>query len=101
ESAETALVVGQPRVKTKVDRQRTHPGGTVSDRVIVTGLGPLTVRVEASLWGPFPTRTAIHCSGTPYWTGSFVAKGSGTYGTPPVRLEKAGFYAFSESIAEG
>src|SRR5205823_5409530 len=61
----------------------------------------VTVQVLAALFGPFPTRTAIHCSGTPYWSGSFPATGSGTFGTGPVKLEQPGYYAFRETIPAG
>ena len=101
DTAETTVVVATPTIKTRVSRLRTHPGGTVFDRVTVNGLGPLVVHVEAVLWGPFPSRSAIHCSGTPYWTGSFEATGTGTYTTGPVKLERAGYYAFQETIPAG
>jgi hypothetical protein len=85
-------------VVTQASRQETTPGGTISDRVVVTGLGGLRARVRAELWGPFSSVSAIRCAGTPYWSGSFVADGDGTYQTTPVRLRRAGYYTYRESI---
>lgn len=60
--------------------------------------GRLAATVNVELWGPFPTREAITCTGTPYWTGTFPADGDGTYTTAPVRLDRAGYYTYRESI---
>jgi hypothetical protein len=101
DTAETTVVPAQPQVVTQVSSQETRPGGTIHDRVVVTGLGALSAPVRVELWGPYPTRTVITCMGTPYWTGSFVATGNGTYTTADVRLDKAGYYTYRESIATG
>ncbi len=66
----------------------------------MTGLGKLSATVNVELWGPFPTRAAIACEGTPFWTGTFPATGDGTYTTAPVTLTTAGYYTYRESIAE-
>jgi hypothetical protein len=97
--AETTIVPGQPAVKTQVSAQQTKPGGTITDKVVVTGIGKLALPVQVALYGPFPTRGVITCSGTPYWHGSFVARGDGTYTTAAVRIEKAGYYTYRETIA--
>jgi hypothetical protein len=68
--------------------------------VIVTGLGALTATVRVELFGPFPTVDAIRCSGTPFWTGTLVAGGDGTYTTAPVRIDRLGYYTYRESIDE-
>ena len=65
----------------------------------VTGLGGASVPVKVELWGPFASRGEIVCTGTPYWQGSFVAHGDGTTTTQPVRLDRAGYYTYRESIA--
>jgi LPXTG-site transpeptidase (sortase) family protein len=101
DTAETTVVVATPTIRTRVNRPETRPGETVADHVTVSGLGPVSVHVQAVLWGPFPSRSSIHCSGSPYWTGSFEATGTGTYTTGPVKLEKAGYYAFQETIPAG
>ena len=97
--AETTIVPGQPAVKTQISAQQTKPGGTITDKVVVTGIGKLALPVQVALYGPFPTRGAIACSGSPYWHGSFVARGDGTYTTAAVRIEKAGYYTYRETIA--
>jgi hypothetical protein len=101
EVAETTVVVAVPRVTTRVSTQRAAVGATITDHVVVAGLGRLTVTVEAELFGPFTTRAAIRCDGTPAWKGSVVAAGDGTYTTAPYRIERAGYYTYRESIAEG
>lgn len=100
EVTETTVVVGSPRVTTTVSSQQTRPGATITDRVVVIGLGRLTATVQANLWGPFASRAAIRCSGTPFWTGTFAATGDGTYTTARVTLQRAGYYTYQESIAE-
>ena len=100
EVTETTVVVGSPRVTTTVSSQQTRPGATITDSVVVSGLGRLSATVQVNLWGPFASRAAISCSGTPYWTGSFTATGDGTYTTAQVTLQRAGYYTYQESIAE-
>jgi len=101
EVPETTVAVGAPRLTTRVSAQSTKPGATITDSVVVTGLGVLRVTVSAELFGPFATEGAIRCDGTPAWKGTVVATGDGTYTTPPVRLDRAGYYTYRESIAEG
>jgi LPXTG-site transpeptidase (sortase) family protein len=99
EAAETTIIRGAPVVTTQVSQQETAPGAQITDAVIVSGLGALSATVSVELWGPFPTREAISCVGTPFWTGSFVATGDGTYQTAPVALPSAGYYTYREGIA--
>jgi hypothetical protein len=101
DEAETTAVLGHPRVETEVSDQQTQVGGSIFDRVRVTGLGVLTVPVQVQLFGPFATQADIQCSGSPYGTSAVLAKGDGTYTTPPVRLDRAGYYVYRESIVEG
>jgi hypothetical protein len=101
EVTETTVATGTPQVKTLISAQQARPGAMISDRVTVTGLGVLKAPVAVTLWGPFTRQSGIRCSGTPYWTGSFVAKGDGTYTTPPVKVERAGYYTYHETIAGG
>ena len=100
EEAETTIVTGAPRVKTQVSDAQTSPGALIRDKVIVTGLGALAATVKVALYGPFPTRAAITCDGTPAWTGSVLARGDGTYTTAPFRVAKVGYYTYRESLAE-
>jgi LPXTG-site transpeptidase (sortase) family protein len=99
EVAETTVVRGQPAITTQISAQETTPGAQITDAAVVTGLGKLAATVNVELWGPFPTRAAIACEGTPFWTGTFPATGDGTYTTAPVALTKAGYYTYRESIA--
>jgi hypothetical protein len=98
ETVETAVVTGKPKVATQVSSQLAAPGATITDRVVVTGLGALQANVSVELWGPFPARTGVRCTGTPFWRGTVVAKGDGTYKTAPVKLLAAGYYSYHESI---
>ncbi len=99
DTAETAIVLGQPALRTQVSSQRTKPGGTIADKVVVSGIGKLALPVQVALYGPFATRGAITCSGTPYWHGTFAAGGDGTYTSAAARIGGAGFYTYRESIA--
>jgi len=99
--AETTVVAGAPRVTTKISAARTAPGSTITDTAVVSGLGVLRVTVSVELFGPFASVREIRCDGAAYWKGSFVATGNGTYKTAPVKLERAGYYTYRESIAEG
>jgi hypothetical protein len=101
EAAETTVVTGTPQLVTKVSSQQTRPGASITDSVVVSGLGALHVPVQATLWGPFASRGAIRCSGTPFWSGTFTANGDGTYTTEAVKIDRAGFYTYQEAIAEG
>ncbi len=100
DTAETTLVTAQPKVVTQVSSQQTAPGKTITDKAVVTGLGGLQASVAVALWGPFPTRGAIRCTGTPYWRGTLTAKGDGTYTTAPVKLARVGYYTYQESIVD-
>jgi hypothetical protein len=88
-----------PTITTQISAQQTAPGAQITDSVVVSGLGKLGATVNVELWGPFPTRAAITCEGTPFWTGSLPAAGDGTYTTAPVTLASAGYYTYRESIA--
>jgi hypothetical protein len=98
EATETSVVVGRPRIRTRVSKQLVRPGATVTDTVVVSGLGVLQAPVRVELWGPFPTREAINCEGTPAHTETFTANGDGTYTTRRVRLNVAGYYTYREFI---
>lgn len=98
EVAETTIAVGSPAITTLVSTPQTAPGAQITDEVRITGLGALAATVNVELWGPYPTREAISCVGTPYWTGTFPANGDGTYTTAPVTLDQAGYYTYRESI---
>jgi hypothetical protein len=91
-------VPGAPALRTQVSAQQATPGASIRDAVVVTGSGALALPVQVALYGPFATRGAITCSGTPYWRGSFVTRGDGTYHTAAVRVDRAGYYTYREEI---
>jgi LPXTG-site transpeptidase (sortase) family protein len=99
EVAETTVVRGSPSITTQVSAQESAPGAQITDSVVVAGLGKLAATVNVELWGPYPSREAMTCEGTPFWTGSFPAAGDGTYTTAPATLTQAGYYTYRESIA--
>ncbi|MGE4425212.1 MAG: class F sortase [Solirubrobacteraceae bacterium] len=98
EATETSIVRGTPRIVTQISKQDTAVGADVTDTAVVTGLGRLKADVKAELWGPYPSRDAMTCQGTPYWQGTFTADGDGSYVTAPVKLEQAGYYTYREEI---
>ena len=93
------MIRGAPAIRTQVSAQQAAPGAQITDTAVVTGLGKLAATVNVELWGPFPTRDAIRCEGTPVWTGTFAANGDGSYTTAPVTLPAAGYYTYREGIA--
>ena len=99
--AETAVVIGTPQITTQVSAQETSPGGQITDKVVVTGLGVVAAAVQVELWGPFDTVAAISCSGTPFATQIFTANGDGTYTTEPITVDRAGYFTYRESMAGG
>jgi hypothetical protein len=99
DEAETTVVAATPQVVTRVSDTRVRPGAELTDRLTVTGAGPLTLIVEVELFGPFATKGGISCSGAPFWKGTVAATGDGTYTTGPVTVDRVGYYTYRESIA--
>ena len=100
DDTETTFVQATPKVITHVSAAVTQPGSQISDQVVVTGAGALTLTVQLDLFGPFATKNAIGCAGTPLWSGTVTAKGDGTYESAPVTLARAGYYTYRESIPD-
>ena len=73
--AETTFVRAKPAVRTVVSDQVVRPGASISDRISVTGLGQTPATIEVRLFGPFASRAAIDCGGTPYWKGTVDVEG--------------------------
>ncbi|MDX6566021.1 MAG: hypothetical protein QOE10_1683 [Gaiellales bacterium] len=101
DTAETSVATGTPALATQVSAQDAAPGDTITDTVAVSGIGVLELPVQVQLYGPYPSRAAIDCSGTPVWTGTFTAKGDGEYETAEVKVAAAGYYTYHESIVAG
>jgi hypothetical protein len=99
DEAETTLASAAPTVGTLVSDDVVVPGGRISDAISVSGLGGSAAKIGVELFGPFATRAAIRCTGTPYARGEVVAPGDGTVHTQPVVLRKAGFYVYREKLA--
>ena len=97
--AETTVAHATPKASTVASNEVVRPGATIFDRVRVSGVGKTPVTIEVDLFGPFATRSAIRCTGTPYWRGTVAAKGDGVVKTAPVRLARVGLYTFRERIA--
>jgi hypothetical protein len=98
ETGETTLASAAPTVTTLVSDDVVSPGSALSDRIFVSGLGQTQAAVQVQLYGPFATRAAITCTGTPYWQGRITALGDGEFHSPPVRVARAGFYTFHETL---
>lgn len=99
-AAETTIAKANPEVVTQASSAVLRPGDALFDRLKVTGAGTTPLQIELALYGPFATKAAMRCTGTPYWHGTVdAAKGDGTYASEPVRIQKAGFYTYRERIA--
>ena len=98
-ASETTVVRGSPHVRTQVSAQEAAPGASITDSVVVTGLGALAATVNVALYGPFETREAIRCDGPPLAASALPVTGDGTYTTEATTLPRAGYYTYQESIA--
>ena len=99
EGAETTIARAKPAVVTTVSDSVVQPGSSIFDTIKVTGLGQTAATIQVELHGPFASRDALRCSGTPFWKGSVKADGDGTVRSPAVKLNRAGFYTYVERIA--
>jgi hypothetical protein len=89
--------LARPAVTSLVSRQIVRAGGTIFDRVRVAGLAGGTASIEVELFGPFRSRAAIACTGTPYWQRRMSARGA-ELRTPPVHVTRAGFYTYRQRL---
>jgi hypothetical protein len=89
--------LARPAVTSLVSRQIVRAGGTIFDRVRIAGLAGSTASIEVELFGPFRSRAAITCTGSPYWRGRMSAT-VGEIRTPPVRVTRAGFYTYRQRL---
>ena len=96
---ETTLVPAAPTVTTQVSDATAAPGTQISDTAVVTGLGAFSATVDVNLYGPYASKKAIDCSGTPLSSTTLIANGDGSYPSQKVTLPTAGYYTFNESIA--
>ena len=98
EPSETTFSKPDRAVTTMASDEAVRPGATIRDTVKVTGLGKTPATVQLKLYGPFASRTAVRCTGTPVWTGRIAVKGDGTYRSGAAPIRKVGFYTFQEEI---
>jgi Sortase domain len=89
--------LARPVVTSLVSHQIVRAGGTIFDRVRVAGLAGRTASVEVELFGPFPSRSAITCTGSPYWQRRMDVTAA-EFSTPPVQVAKAGFYTYRQRL---
>jgi hypothetical protein len=82
---------------TIVSSQIVRPGATIFDRIRVRGLGKRHGMIDVELFGPFATRAAIRCSGTPFRAARTPGR-DGVIRSPAFRVARAGFYAFRERL---
>ncbi len=108
DSTETLLVLPRlvpppVQVRTQASADVIPSGGTVSDRVLVSGLLPgRTATVTPVLFGPVPPGPGQRCAdldwvdSSPPVTARFPARtvADGGFDTPPVQLTLPGCYAF-------
>jgi Sortase domain len=84
-------------VTSLVSSQIVRAGGTIFDRVRIAGLAGGTASIEVELFGPFRSRAAISCTGSPYWRRR-VSTTAAEIRTPPVRVTRAGFYTYRQRL---
>ena len=99
DTAETTFVHATPAVETLVSNAVVRPGSSITDRIKVTGLGSTPATVGVELFGPFASRDATSCDGTPAYSGKLAVKGDGVVSSAAVKLRTVGFYTFREKIA--
>jgi hypothetical protein len=88
----------RPAATTVVSRQLVRPGGQIFDHVRVRGLGGRAASIEVELFGPFASRSAIACTGRPYWRHRITTATASEIRSPPTELTKAGFYVYREHV---
>jgi hypothetical protein len=89
--------LAHPVVTSLVSSQIVRAGGTIFDRIRVPGLAGSTASIEVELFGPFPSRGAIGCAGSPYWRRRMSATVA-EIRTPPVHVTRAGFYTYRQRL---
>jgi Sortase domain len=89
--------LARPAVTSLVSSQIVRAGGTIFDRVRVAGLAGSMASIEAELFGPFRSRAAIACTGSPYWRRRMRATAA-EFRTPPVYVTRAGFYTYRQRV---
>jgi hypothetical protein len=95
----TAPVRARPTVSLLVSKAVVRPGERVSTVVGVRGLGNTEAELQVSVFGPFPSRSAMRCKGRPVRTTTVPIRGDEQVRSPAVELAKAGFYTYRATLA--
>lgn len=96
--AQAAVAPAQIQVKTTATPSTLGTGGESTDAVTITGApAGWSANVDVRLYGPFPTREAIVCTGTPKATHTYTA-GPGESRTPGTVLTEPGFYGYQLTV---
>ncbi|WP_354699889.1 hypothetical protein DSM112329_00147 [Paraconexibacter sp. AEG42_29] len=98
EATETTFAKAAPAVTTVVSSAVVKPGASIFDRVKVTGAGQTPLKIEVDLYGPFASRAAMRCTGTPLSRTTLETPGDGTFSSAKVKVANAGFYTYRERI---
>jgi len=89
--------LARPFATSLVSSQIVRAGGTIFDRIRVAGLAGRNASIEVELFGPFSSRSAITCTGTPYWRRRMTVTAA-EFRTLPVQVVKAGFYTYRQRL---
>jgi hypothetical protein len=89
--------LARPAVTSLVSSQIVRAGGTIFDRMRIAGLAGSTASIEVDLFGPFRSRAAITCTGSPYWR-LRMRTTAAEIRTPPVHVTRAGFYTYRQRL---
>jgi LPXTG-site transpeptidase (sortase) family protein len=96
--ATAAVAPAQVAVTTTATPSTLGAGGQSTDAVTITGApAGWSANVEVRLYGPFPTREAIVCTGTPVATHTYSA-GPGESRTPATTLTAPGYYGYQLTV---
>lgn len=88
-----------PKIITKTSHQSITVGASIRDRVEVSGAAKGYHQIAtARLFGPYASRAAATCTGTPYKAVHFPISGNGTFVTPSITIKAAGVYTWVESL---
>ncbi|MFT4036509.1 MAG: sortase, partial [Patulibacter sp.] len=95
---QASVAPAQVQVKTTATPATLGAGGQSVDAVTISGApAGWSATIESRLYGPFATREAIVCTGTPIATSSFTA-GPGNSNTPSVTLTTPGWYGYQLTV---
>ena len=75
-------------------------GTQVFDSLRLGGVGKTPVTIAMELFGPFPTRAAMRCSGKAAWRGAVQAAGDGVVRTAATGLPDVGFYTYRARVEQ-